>query len=43
MRRIINIIFNILSKGVPYEHPKGLNEKCFENIKQKNKEETDKI
>ena len=43
MRRIINIIFNILSKGVPYEHPKDLNQKCLENIKQKNEKETDKV
>ena len=43
MRRIINIIFNILSKGVPYEHPDELNKKCLDNIKQKNEEKTDKV
>ena len=42
MRRIINIIFNILSKGVPYEHPNDLNTKCLNHINQKKEQKTDK-
>lgn len=38
MRRIINIIFNILNKNIPYKHPSELNEKCLSNILQKKKE-----
>ena len=43
MRRIINIIFNILSKGTSYEHPDKLNKQCLANIQQKSKEKTDKV
>lgn len=38
MRRIINIIFNILKNDVPYEHPTILNEQCLQNIEEMNKE-----
>ena len=35
MRRIINIIYNILDKNVPYKHPDELNEKCLTNLSEK--------
>ena len=33
MRRMINIIYNILKNNVDYEHPKELNQKCLDNLK----------
>lgn len=35
MRRIINIIYNILSKNEEYKHPKDLNEICLSNYQEK--------
>lgn len=38
MRRIINIIFNILKNDVNYEHPKQLNEQCLSTFLEKTDE-----
>lgn len=39
MRRINNIIYNILKNNVPYKHPKKLNEQCLEKIEMEKTEE----
>lgn len=43
MRRIINIIYNILSKNEEYKHPEELNEICISNYNERLKQQEEKL
>lgn len=42
MRRIINIIYNILSKNEEYKHSEELNEICISNYNERLKQQEEK-
>ncbi len=43
MRRIINIIYNILDKNIEYKHPEELNEKCLQAFQEEKQKEQEQI